>query len=56
MLTGGGSLLANLDQVLRERTGLPVLVADEPLNCVALGTGRALEQFANMKSILSTAF
>jgi rod shape-determining protein MreB len=56
VLTGGGSLLANLDQVLRERTGLPVLVADEPLNCVALGTGKALEQYATMKSILSTAF
>ncbi|WP_439546587.1 rod shape-determining protein [Sandarakinorhabdus sp.] len=43
VLTGGGALLANLDVVLRESTGLPVSVADEPLNCVAIGTGRALE-------------
>ena len=39
VLTGGGSLLANLDQVLREETGLPVSIADDPLSCVALGTG-----------------
>ena len=43
VLTGGGALLANLDVVLREATGLPVSVADEPLTCVAIGTGRALE-------------
>ena len=43
VLTGGGSLLANLDQVLREETGLPVSIADDPLSCVALGTGRVLE-------------
>ncbi len=43
VLTGGGALLTNLDQVLREATGLPVTVADDPLSCVALGTGRALE-------------
>ena len=39
VLTGGGSLLANLDQVLRDETGLPVSIADDPLSCVALGTG-----------------
>ena len=43
VLTGGGSLLASLDQVLREETGLPVSIADDPLSCVALGTGRVLE-------------
>jgi rod shape-determining protein MreB len=43
VLTGGGALLSNLDVVLREATGLPVSVADEPLTCVAIGTGRALE-------------
>ena len=44
VLTGGGALLANLDRVLRHTTGLPVSIAEEPLACVALGTGRALEQ------------
>ena len=43
VLTGGGALLGDLDVVLREATGLPVSVADEPLTCVAIGTGRALE-------------
>ncbi len=43
IMTGGGSLLANLDTVLAFETGLPVKVADNPLNCVALGAGRALE-------------
>ncbi len=56
VLTGGGSLLTNLDQVLREATGLPVVIADEPLSCVAMGTGRALEHFKIMKNILSTAY
>jgi len=43
VLTGGGALLRGLDEVLRDETGLPVTVADDPLTCVALGTGRALE-------------
>jgi len=43
VLTGGGALLADLDKMIRKATGLPVSVADEPLTCVALGTGRALE-------------
>ena len=43
VLTGGGMLLEGLDEVLRDETGLPVTVAEDPLTCVALGTGRALE-------------
>ncbi|GIX14426.1 MAG: rod shape-determining protein [Paracoccaceae bacterium] len=43
MLTGGGALLGDLDMALREQTGLAITIADEPLNCVALGTGKALE-------------
>ena len=43
VLTGGGALLKDIDRLLREETGLPVLVADEPLTCVARGGGRALE-------------
>ncbi|MBM2574757.1 rod shape-determining protein [Jannaschia sp. Os4] len=43
MLTGGGALLGELDLALREQTGLAISVADESLNCVAMGTGKALE-------------
>ena len=43
ILTGGGALLGDLDLALRERTGLAVSIADQSLNCVALGTGKALE-------------
>jgi rod shape-determining protein MreB len=43
VLTGGGALLRDLDKLLMEETGLPVIVADEPLTCVARGGGRALE-------------
>ncbi|MBC6407421.1 MAG: rod shape-determining protein [Rhodobacteraceae bacterium] len=52
MLTGGGALLGDLDQVLRERTGLAVACADEPLNCVALGTGQALEYEKQLKTAI----
>lgn len=43
VLTGGGALLRDLDKLLSEETGLPVIVADDPLTCVALGGGRVLE-------------
>lgn len=43
VLTGGGALLKDLDRLLTEETGLPVVVADDPLTCVARGGGRALE-------------
>ena len=43
VLTGGGALLRNLDKLLSRETGMPVIVADHPLDCVAIGTGRALE-------------
>ncbi len=56
VLTGGGALLCNLDQVLKEKMGLPVTVADEPLSCVALGTGRALEHLSAMRHVLSIAY
>jgi rod shape-determining protein MreB len=52
VLTGGGALLGNLDMVLRNATGLPVSIADEPLSCVALGTGRALEELKSLKGVL----
>ena len=56
VLTGGGALLGELDQVLREATGLPVSIADEPLSCVALGTGRALEEMRTLKHVLTQQY
>ncbi len=56
VLTGGGSLLGNLDFVLRHATGLPVSLADEPLTCVAMGTGRCLEEMRTLKHVLHTAY
>jgi len=52
VLTGGGALLSNLDSVLRNATGLPVSIADDPLSCVALGTGRCLEEMSVLKDVL----
>jgi rod shape-determining protein MreB len=43
VLTGGGALLRDLDKLIAEETGLPVIIADDPLTCVARGGGRALE-------------
>lgn len=45
MLSGGGALLHGLDSLVRQETGMPVQVAENPLDCVALGTGKALEQY-----------
>lgn len=52
MLTGGGSQLVGLDQLLREETGLPVTVAEDPLNCVVIGSGRVLEELDSMRGVL----
>ena len=51
LLTGGGSLLANLDILIREKTGLPVLLADEPLISVVVGCGRVLESPTLLKQV-----
>jgi rod shape-determining protein MreB len=56
VLTGGGALLTRLDQVLREATGLPVLVAEDALSCVVLGTGRALEELKRLRNVLTTMY
>ncbi len=52
VMSGGGALLHNLDVVLREATGLPVFVADDPLSCVVLGTGKVLENPKKLKHVL----
>ena len=56
VLTGGGALLGNMDFVLRHATGLPVTLADDPLTCVVLGTGRALEEMKRLKNVLSSMY
>ena len=52
MLTGGGALLRNLDTELRERTGLPVSIADDPLSCVVRGSGIVVENLKKWKIVL----
>ncbi|MCL2852589.1 MAG: rod shape-determining protein [Defluviitaleaceae bacterium] len=52
MLAGGGALLSGLDQLISHETGMPVLVAHEPLNCVARGTGLVLENISVLKNVL----
>ena len=56
VMTGGGALLGNIDLVLRHATGLPVTLAEEPLSCVALGTGRCLEEMKTLKNVLTTMY
>ena len=51
VLTGGGSLLKNLDKLLREETSLPVSVAEDPLSSVVLGTGKMLSDFDLLRKI-----
>ena len=53
MLTGGGALLHDLDRLLSEETGLPVLVAEDPLTCVVRGCGMALERMDSLGTIFS---
>ena len=53
VLTGGGALLRDLDRLLMEETGLPVIVADDPLTCVVRGSGRALEEMHMLASVFT---
>ncbi|WP_431783311.1 rod shape-determining protein [Streptomyces chumphonensis] len=50
VLTGGGALLHGLDERLSRETGMPVTVADDPMGCVAVGTGRCLEDFTRLET------
>jgi rod shape-determining protein MreB and related proteins len=54
VLTGGGALLAGLDERLRHETGMPILVSDRPLDAVALGSGRCVESFDALRRVLSS--
>ncbi|MGZ3747912.1 MAG: rod shape-determining protein, partial [Pseudobdellovibrionaceae bacterium] len=51
VLTGGGAMLANLDVLLRERTGLPVSIAEDPLSCVVMGSGKVLDQLDLLRQL-----
>lgn len=53
MLTGGGALLEGVDKLIREETGMPVRIAEQPLDCVAIGTGKALESIEILRKTLS---
>jgi rod shape-determining protein MreB and related proteins len=52
VLTGGGSLLKNLDVLLREQTKLPILIAEDPLSAVVLGSGKALDQISILREVV----
>ncbi|KAB3535916.1 rod shape-determining protein [Alkaliphilus pronyensis] len=54
MLTGGGALLDGLDNLVRKETGMPVRIAEEPLDCVVLGTGKTIEELDTLKRVLIT--
>ena len=51
MLTGGGALLDGLDNLVRQETGMPVHIADNPLDCVAIGAGKVLEEIETLKRV-----
>ena len=55
VLAGGGALIKNLDKLLSEKTGMPVFVAEEPLDCVVKGTGKTLEDLERLKTVLINA-
>jgi rod shape-determining protein MreB len=54
VLTGGGALLHGLESRLQHETGMPIVVARDPLNCVAVGSGQCLEEFEALKRVLIT--
>jgi rod shape-determining protein MreB and related proteins len=54
VLTGGGALLRELDRLLMEETGLPVIVAEDPLTCVVRGSGRSLEEMDKMSTVFTS--
>lgn len=55
VLAGGGALIQNLDKLLSEETGMPVYIAEEPLDCVVRGTGKTLEDLERLRTVLVNA-
>ena len=55
VLAGGGALIKNLDKLLASRTGMPVYIAETPLECVVKGTGKTLEDLERLKNVLINA-
>ena len=55
ILAGGGALIRNLDKLISEKTGIPVIIANNPLNCVVKGCGKTLEDFEKLKTILANS-
>lgn len=55
MLTGGGALLEGLDRLIIKETGIPVHIADRPLDCVAIGTGKALDSIEVLKKTITSS-
>src|SRR5579864_3661187 len=55
VLTGGGALLHGIDARIQQETGMPIVVARDPLNCVAIGSGQCLEEFEALKQVLITS-
>ena len=51
VLAGGGALLRNLDVLLREETGLPIMIAEDPLTAVAVGAGKILDELNLLKDV-----
>ncbi|MCD6151812.1 MAG: rod shape-determining protein, partial [Deltaproteobacteria bacterium] len=51
VLTGGGAMLRNLDTLLREETGLPITIIDDPLTCVVRGSGMVLDELNLLKDV-----
>jgi rod shape-determining protein MreB len=52
VLTGGGALLRGLDERLHQETGMPIHIAENPLQCVALGSGKCVEEFESLQQVL----
>ena len=55
VLAGGGALLRNLDMLIREETGLPVVLADDPLTAVVMGAGKALDEISLLKEVATSS-
>ena len=56
VITGGGALIRGIDRLISEETGMPVRIAENPLDCVAAGTGKVLEDMEHLQDVLSTEY